>query len=71
MLFILEENAYYIYYSGATGSVQDRIGLAICPAGVDGYSAITPEAIQRVGAQPILAPEPAVPSAARIWREGD
>ena len=71
VLYLPEEDAYYIYYSGTTASVQDRIGLAICPAGVDGYSAITPAAIQRVGAQPILAPEPAVPSAARSWREGD
>ena len=35
VLYLAEEDAYYIYYSGTTGSVQDRIGLAICPAGAD------------------------------------
>jgi hypothetical protein len=61
VLYLPEEDAYYIYYSGTTGSVQDRIGLAICRAGEDGYSAITPTSIQRVGSQPVLAPEPAAP----------
>jgi hypothetical protein len=77
VLYLPEEDAYYVYYSGTTGSVQDRIGLAICPAGVDGYSGITPAAIRRVGAQPVLAPEPAAPyfeqmaSQAAVWRERD
>jgi len=61
VLYIAEEDAYYVYYSGTTASVQDRIGLAICPAGADGYSGITPAAIRRVGAQPVLSPEPAEP----------
>src|SRR5664280_290512 len=61
VLYIVEEDAYYIYYSGTTSSVQDRIGLAICPAGADGYSGITPAAIQRVGSEPLLSPEPAAP----------
>ncbi len=61
VLYIAEEDAYYIYYSGTTASVQDSIGLAICPAGADGYSGITPPAIQRVNAQPVLSPEPAAP----------
>ncbi len=61
VLYLAEEDAYYIYYSGTTASMQDRIGLAICPAGADGYSDITPTAIQRVGAHPALAPEPAAP----------
>ncbi len=61
VLYLAEEGAYYIYYSGTTAAVQDRIGLAICPAGADGYSGITPEAVRRVGAQPVLAPEPAAP----------
>lgn len=61
VLYVPEEDAYYIYYSGTTGSVQDRIGLAICPAGADGYSAITPTAIRRVGVEPVLSPEPAAP----------
>ena len=61
VLYIPEADAYYIYYSGSTGSIQDRIGLAKCPAGADGYSAIAPGAIERVGAQPVLAPELAAP----------
>jgi hypothetical protein len=61
VLYIPEEDAYYIYYSGATGSVQDRIGLAICPAGADGYSDVTAANIKRYGDAPVLAPEPAAP----------
>ena len=61
VLYIPEEDAYYIYYSGTTGSIQDRVGLAICPAGPDGYSNIRPETIQRYGGQPVLSPEPAAP----------
>ncbi len=61
VLYIPEEDAYYIYYSGSTGTVQDRIGLAICPAGADGYSGVTAAAIARYGAAPVLAPEPAAP----------
>ena len=64
VLYLAEEDAYYLYYSGTTASVQDRIGLAICPAGTDGYSGITPAAIQRAGAQPVLSPEPAAPASA-------
>ncbi len=77
VLYIPEEDAYYIYYSGTTASVQDRIGLAICPAGADGYSGITPAAIRRVGNQPVLAPEPAAPyfeemaSQSAVLREWD
>jgi hypothetical protein len=56
-----EEDAYYIYYSGCTGTVQDRIGLAISPAGADGYSDVTAAAIARYGTSPVLAPEPAAP----------
>lgn len=61
VLYIPEEEAYYIYYSGSVGPVQDRIGLAICPAGADGYSGINAGAISRYGAAPVLAPEPAAP----------
>jgi hypothetical protein len=77
VLYLPEEDAYYIYYSGTTGSVQDRIGLAICPAGKDGYSRITPEQIKRHGTQPVLSPESASPyfedmaSQAAVWREFD
>jgi hypothetical protein len=77
VLYIPEEDAYYIYYSATTASVQDRIGLAVCPAGADGYSSITPAAIQRTGSQPVLSPEPTAPyseqmaSQAAVSRERD
>ncbi|MFZ2657903.1 MAG: hypothetical protein WAX69_23425 [Victivallales bacterium] len=79
VLYIPEEDAYYIYYSGTNvgGRSQDRIGLAICPAGADGYTDITPTSIKRVGAAPVLAPEAAVPfsenmaSQAAVLREWD
>jgi predicted GH43/DUF377 family glycosyl hydrolase len=61
VLYIPEEDAYYIYYSGTVGTVQDRIGLAICPAGKDGYSEVTASSIVRHGSAPVLAPEPAAP----------
>ena len=61
VLYIPEEDAYYIYYSGTTGTVQDRIGLAICPVGADGYSGVTAAAITRYGTAPVLAPESAAP----------
>lgn len=61
VLYIPEEDAYYIYYSGTTGTVQDRIGLAVCPAGEDGYSALTAANIARYGSTPVLAPESAAP----------
>ncbi|MHC1764405.1 MAG: hypothetical protein AB9869_08875 [Verrucomicrobiia bacterium] len=75
VLYLPEEDAYYIYYSGTTGSVQDHIGLAICPAGKDGYSGITEAAIQRFTRRPVLSPEPSAPffeemaSQAAVWRE--
>lgn len=75
VLYIAEDDAYYIYYSGSTGNVQDRIGLAICPAGDDGYSGVTDAAIRRYGDAPVLAPEPAAPfheemaSQSAVWRE--
>jgi hypothetical protein len=77
VLYIEEEDAYYIYYSGTTASIQDHIGLAICPAGADGYSGITPANIQRIGTQPVLSPQPAAPyfeqmaSQAAVLREWD
>jgi len=77
VLYIPEEDAYYIYYSGTTGSIQDRIGLAICPAGADGYLGVTASGIKRYGTAPVLAPEPAAPyheemaSQAAVWRERD
>ena len=61
VLYVREEDAYYIYYSATTGTIQDRIGLAVCPVGADGYSGVTVAAISRYGAAPVLAPEPAAP----------
>jgi hypothetical protein len=75
VLYIPEEDAYYIYYSGSAGTIQDRIGLAICPAGADGYFGVTAAAIVRYGTAPVLAPEPAAPfhedmaSQAAVMRE--
>jgi hypothetical protein len=61
VLYIPEEDAYYIYYSGTTDIIQDRIGLAICPAGADGYSDVTERTIVRYGTSPVLEPESAAP----------
>lgn len=75
VLYLPEEDSFYIYYSGTTHAVQDHIGLAICPAGADGYSNIRPGEIRRFGTQPILSPEPAAPffeqmtSQGAVWRE--
>lgn len=77
VFYVVEEDAYYIYYSGTHVQVQDRIGLAICPAGGDGYSDITAANIRRVGTGPVLAPEAASPfnesmaSQAAVLREWD
>jgi hypothetical protein len=77
VLYLAQDDAYAIYYSGTAASVQDRIGLAFCLAGPDGYSSIAPDSIQRVDAQPILSPEPAAPffeqmvSQAAVLREWD
>ncbi|MBI4557197.1 MAG: hypothetical protein HY706_06400 [Candidatus Hydrogenedentes bacterium] len=75
VLYVPEQDAYHIYYSGTAGTVQDRIGLAICPAGADGYSEVTEAAIERYGSAPVLAPEAAAPyhedlaSQAAVMRE--
>ena len=61
VLYVPEEDAYYIYYSGTAGTIQDHIGLAICRAGPDGYSDVTAATIVRYGDAPVLAPEPAPP----------
>lgn len=77
VLYIAEEDAYYIYYSGTAGTVQDRIGLAICPVGADGYTDVTTTNIARYGTAPVLAPEAAAPfhedmaSQAAVMREWD
>jgi hypothetical protein len=78
VLHISEEDAYDIYYSGTdVPDAQNRIGLAICAAGTNGYSGIVPAAIHRDGATPALAPEHAEPfcvtlaSQAAVLRESD
>ena len=57
VVYVAEEDSYYIYYSGTQGAIQDRIGLAIVPAGADGYSGITPRKILRYDSKPVLVPE--------------
>lgn len=75
VLYLPEEDAYYLYYSGTTGGIHDHIGLAICPAGSDGYTAVKAENVIRWDTTPILAPDPAAPffeemvSQAAVMRE--
>lgn len=78
VLYLPEQDAYYIYYSATDkADAQDRVGLAICPAGADGYSDVNPERIQRYGPAPVLAPEAAEPffetmaSQSAVFRERD
>ncbi len=77
VLHVPEEDAYYVYYSGTVDQQMDQIGLAICPVGADGYSAVQPENFRRWNHAPVLAPEPAAPyretyaSQAAVWREWD
>lgn len=48
---------YWIYYTGSNFKTQnDAIGLAICPAGKDGYSQVVPNRIKRYAGNPILSP---------------
>ncbi len=70
VLYIAEEDAYYIYYSGTRGAIQDRIGVAICPAGPDGYSEITPAGVRRVGTDPVLAPAAEAPFLENMASQG-
>jgi len=48
VLHVPEEDAYYIYYSGTTASVQDRIGLAVWPGRNRRLLRHHPAAIRRV-----------------------
>jgi hypothetical protein len=48
---------YWIYYTGHSATTHaDAIGLAICPAGNDGYSEVTAAHIKRYAQNPILFP---------------
>lgn len=75
VLYIEEEDSYYIYYSGTRGGIQDRIGLAIVPAGTDGYSNVNQDTIVRFGDKPVFEPEAREPyseamaSQAAVFRE--
>lgn len=78
VLYIPEEDSYYIYYSATNDSnPHNHIGLAICPAGDDGYSDITSDNIRRVGDAPVLTPDSSEPfaetmaSQAAVLREWD
>ena len=78
VLYVAEEDNYYIYYSATDGrGAHNRIGLAVCPAGDDGYSAITEKNIVRFGVKPVLAPEAKAPfheelvSQSAVLREWD
>ncbi len=49
---------YWIYYTRySTKTKTDAIGLATCPAGKDGYSAVTAANIKRYAGNPVLAPK--------------
>ena len=61
VLYIPEQDSYYIYYTGVGGGNSEGIGLAICPAGADGYSGVTADRIVRLGEGPGLAPQSAAP----------
>ena len=59
VLYKPETDEYWIYYTGrdmSTGKDRDAIGLAICPAGKDGYSAVTKAKIKKYSGNPILSP---------------
>ncbi len=70
VLYIAEEDSYYIYYSGTTGSIQDHIGLAIVKTGEDGYSNINEHTIVRYGRSPIVSPDAAAPYLETMTSQG-
>jgi len=61
VLYKAETDEYWIYYTGRTDAPQnnkgevDAVGLAICPAGKDGYSDITMANIKRYAGNPVLS----------------
>jgi hypothetical protein len=60
VLYKPETDEYWIYYTGRTDSSQhtngeiDAVGVAICPAGKDGYSSVTKANIKKYSGNPIL-----------------
>jgi predicted GH43/DUF377 family glycosyl hydrolase len=68
---------YWIYYTGHSAQTHtDAIGLATCPAGDDGYKAVTAAHIKRYEQNPILSPggpgrmDETCVSQGAIFREG-
>lgn len=57
VIYNKQRDEYWIYYTGSNFKLQsDAIGLAICPAGKDGYSEVIPANIKRYENNPILSP---------------
>ena len=57
VIYRRERDEYWLYYTGSNFKTQaDAIGLAICPAGKDGYSQVTTANIKRYAGNPILSP---------------
>jgi hypothetical protein len=60
VLYNPDSDEYWIYYTGTgatpSGSVDNAIGLATCPTGVDGYSKVTISNIKKYSGNPILTP---------------
>jgi hypothetical protein len=58
ILYNAEKDEYWIYYTGVSDGSHpyNAIGLAVCPAGADGYSGVIKENIKRYSGNPILSP---------------
>jgi hypothetical protein len=60
VLYKKETDEYWIYYTGRTNTPEknngetDAVGLAICPAGKDGYTFVTKANIKKYTGNPIL-----------------
>ena len=57
VLYDADSDEYRIYYTGTAGrslSNSHAIGLAICPAGADGYSMVTSENIRKYPGNPVI-----------------
>jgi hypothetical protein len=61
VLYKADTDEYWIYYTGRTDTPQnnkgetDAVGLAICPAGKDGYSDVTMANIKKYAGNPVLS----------------
>lgn len=62
VLYKPETDEYWIYYTGRTDAPQnnngevDAVGLAVCPAGKDGYTSVTKANIKKHPGNPVLTP---------------